>query len=136
MLWLSGVLVFGTVGWLVWQMGGDPSQLRPGFEQLIHARVPWGILALLVTAAALGIASGVRRPRWTAWSLVGVELLLLGTFANYFLRTSMLPPSELKLQAGDAFPSYALEDQDRQLHRLASGEPREPALYVFYRGDW
>jgi hypothetical protein len=136
MLWLSAALVAATLGWMSWQLGGDPSQLRPGFEQMIHARLPWGVLGALGIAAALTAVSLMLRRRWYGWLLLGLELLLLGTLTHYFVRGSVLPPSHLKLQAGDAFPSYALEDQDRKLHERISGEPGQAALYIFYRGDW
>jgi hypothetical protein len=40
------------------------------------------------------------------------------------------------VKVGEAFPAYALEDQDGVRRELALLEKRTPALYIFYRGHW
>ena len=135
MLWASALLVFGTVGWLVTAM--RPSDdLVPGFEQIIHANIPWAVLLALWIGGALGVAALVRRRRWFSWGLVAVELLLVGLVSFYFLRASWLPEHELAVGVGEPFPAYQLLDQDGTLQSSVVGVPREPALYIFYRGDW
>lgn len=135
MLWASALLVFGTVGWLLTAM--SPSEeLVPGFEQIIHANIPWLVLVSLWVGGALGIAALVRRRRWLSFGIVGVELLLVGLVSFYFLRISWLPEHELAVGLGEPFPAYELVDQDGKLHASAIDVPREPALYIFYRGDW
>jgi hypothetical protein len=135
MIWASTLLVFGTVAWLFMNM--QPSdQLVPGFEQIIHANVPWLILATLWLGGGLGIAAAIRRGRWFIYPVVVFELLLVGLVSFYFLRISWLPEHLLAVGVGDAFPTYQLADQDLRQHEAAIGTPREPALYIFYRGDW
>jgi len=135
MLGASAVLVFGVVAWLFSSMEADDA-LIPGFEQLIHAPVPWGILGLLWLGGILGIAAALQRRRWFVYPLVGLELLLVGFVSFYFLQISWLPDHRLNVAVGDAFPAYQLVDQDEQPQVMAASTPREPALYIFYRGDW
>jgi hypothetical protein len=55
---------------------------------------------------------------------------------SYILRISWLPDQQLAIGVAEPFPAYELLDQDETLHTSAVGVPREPALYIFYRGDW
>jgi hypothetical protein len=135
MIWGSALLVFGTVAWLL--MSVQPSdQLVSGFEQIIHANVPWLILASLWLGGGLAIAAAIRRRRWFIYPVVVLELLVVGLVSFYFLGISRLPEHPLAVGVGDAFPSYQLVDQDRREQAAVAGAPREPALYIFYRGDW
>ena len=136
MLWASLFLVLAAVGWFVRSATAVSPELLFGYEQLIHARIPWLLLGALWLGAMLGLLSLRRGRRWFHYPVLGVELLLAGGLSFYMLAGSFLPESELRVAVGDAFPSYALLDQDERLHNLAAGEPRKPALYVFYRGDW
>ncbi len=134
---LSMLLVFGAVAVLMGVVAGsEQGELRFGFEQLIHARIPGLLLASLVGGAALGVVSLVRVRRWYTWAVVPVEVFFAAILSWYFLSFSFLPAHQLALSVGDAFPSYALVDQDGKLHRVEAATPRRPALYVFYRGDW
>ena len=135
-LWTSFFLVLAAVGWFVRSATAVSPELLFGYEQLIHARIPWLLLGALWLGAMLGLLSLRRGRRWFYYPVLGVELLLAGGLSFYMLAGSFLPESELRVAVGDAFPSYALLDQDERLHNLAAGEPRKPALYVFYRGDW
>ncbi|MGE4650073.1 MAG: hypothetical protein AAEJ53_04220 [Myxococcota bacterium] len=135
-LWASLFLVLAAVGWFVRSATAVSPELLFGYEQLIHARIPWLLLGALWLGAMLGLLSLRRGRRWFHYPVLGVELLLAGGLSFYMLAGSFLPESELRVEVGDAFPSYALLDQDERLHNLAAGEPRKPALYVFYRGDW
>ena len=132
----SLVLVFGTVAVTFVQMGSTGDELRFGYEQMIHARIPWLFLAFLGVGCGLGIASVVRRRAWYKYPVVGVELMLSGLLAWYFASYSFLPPHELGVGVGDPFPTYSLPDQDGQVHTVEATVPRSPALYIFYRGDW
>ena len=136
MLWLSAVLVFAVTGWILSMMGTVSSELVFGHEQAIHARVPWLVLGGLWAGGALAIASLVRERRWVSWLVIGLEAVPVAFFSIYFLQISYLPESTLRVASGDAFPAYSLPNQDEVLHAVALGEPRPPALYVFYRGDW
>ena len=77
-----------------------------------------------------------RRPRRLAWAVVGLESLPVAFLSLYFLQISYLPDSNLQVGPGEPFPAYALLDQDEVAHARSAGEPRPPALYIFYRGDW
>jgi hypothetical protein len=137
LLALSVVLVFGAVGVFVGNVAGsEQGQLGFGFEQMIHARTPWLLLASLLGGASLGVASLVRRRRWYKWAIVPVEVFFAALLTWYLASFSFLPEHRLALQVGDAFPAYALLDQDGGMHRMESGTPRRAALYIFYRGDW
>jgi len=134
---LSIVLVFGAVGVFVGNaMMSEQGQLGLGFEQMIHARIPWLLVAALLGGAALGVWSLVRARRWYKWVIVPVELLFAGLLTFYFTSFSFLPEHRLALSVGDAFPSYSLVDQDGNTHTMQASSARRPALYVFYRGDW
>ncbi len=136
MLWISALLVFGTFGWVLVALG-ESDRLVPGFEQLIHAEIPWIVLGALWLGGALGLlALFRRRRRWFHWPVVGLELALVGPVSFYVLQLSWLPPHSLAIDVGAPFPSYALLDQDEQLRTREAGAPRPPELYIFYRGDW
>ncbi len=135
MIWVSALLVFGAVGWLLTSLAPS-AELALGFEQLIHAPIPWALLATLWIGAGLGLAALVRGRRRFAIPIVGLELLLVGLVSFYFLRFSWLPEHTLALDVGESFPAYSMLDQDEALHTVPAGGPRAPALYIFYRGDW
>jgi hypothetical protein len=134
--WLSALLVLGTLGVIAANLSMPGAELRPGYQQMIHARVPWVLLGLLWAGTALGIAAVVRRRALPRIALLGLEIPLVGLASWYFLGYSFLPPHALRVEVGEPFPSYSLVDQDGRLQRLDAGTPREPALYIFYRGDW
>lgn len=136
MLWASLFLVLAAVAWFVRSATAVSPELLFGYEQLIHARIPWLLLGTLWLGAALGLLSLRQGRRWFRYPVLGVELLLVGGLSFYMLAGSFLPESELRVAVGDSFPGYALVDQDGRSHSLEAGEPRKPALYVFYRGDW
>ncbi len=134
---LSILLVFGALAVFVGNMSvSEQGQLGFGFEQMIHARVPWLLLAPPFIGAALGIFSLVRARRWYKWALVPVEVFFAGLFTWYLTSFSFLPEHQLALAVGDPFPAYSLVDQDGSVHAVESRTDRKPALYVFYRGDW
>jgi len=145
---LSIALVLGAVGVFIGNVAvSEQGELGFGFQQMIHARVPWALIAPALAGAGLGVYSLVRAPRWYKWPIVPVQVLLAGLLTVYFTTLSSLPNHRLALAVGDPFPSYSLVDQDGRLHTFDSSfEPSEsssessdggrPALYVFYRGDW
>lgn len=137
MLALSIILVFGAVGLFVGNVVlSNQGQLGFGFEQLIHARIPWLLLGSLGIGSALGIWSLVKARRWYKWVIVPVELLFAGLLTLYFTQASFLPSHALALSVGDPFPAYSLVDQDGKVHAVEALADRPPALYIFYRGDW
>ncbi len=136
MIWLSALLVFGTLAVILRGMGAQDGELRLGFEQLIHARVPWLLLGLLWAGGGLGIASVVRKRAWTKFALLALELPLVGLVSWYILAFGYLPPHELATRVGDVFPAYALLDHEGELEEVGASTRREPTLYIFYRGDW
>ena len=135
-IWLSALMVFGTVGMILANLGAADDELRLGFQQMIHARIPWLLLALLWGGSALGIAAILRKRTGYRFAVLGLELAFTGLISFYFLSFSFLPAHELAVGVGDAFPDYALLDQDGRLHQVDASTQREPALYIFYRGDW
>lgn len=137
LLVLSIVLVFGAVGVFIGNLVlSNQGQLGFGFEQMIHARIPWLLLGSLGIGSVLGIWSLVRERRWYKWAIVPVEVLLAGLLTFYFTTASFLPQHGLALSAGDPFPAYSLIDQDGTPHTIEASTDRDPALYIFYRGDW
>jgi len=136
MIWVSFLLVLSAVAWYALSLTSTGPELVFGYEQLIHARIPWLLFGVLGLGVGLGGLCLVRGRRWFQYPVLGVELLLAGALSFYVLAGSFLPEHELKIEVGDAFPGYALRDQDERLESLGLGEPRQPALYVFYRGDW
>ena len=134
MLWLSSLLVFGSLGWFVLAAAG--TGLPPGHEQWIHARVPWIVLGLLWVGASLGVAALAQKRGRLRWLALGLQVPVVAFLSVYFLQLSFLPDRSIALEVGDSFPGYALTDHDGQAQSLESGSPREPALYIFYRGDW
>jgi len=131
----SLALVLGTVAWFVLgAQGSSPTAL--GTEQLIYARIPWLALGALALGCGLGVWALLRRRRWYAWGVVGLELVLSGLLGFYFLSVSFLPEHGLAVAVGDSFPRYALADQDGQLRSNEGAAPQRRALYIFYRGDW
>jgi hypothetical protein len=133
-LWLSYVLVFGCTGWFI--LGVVGTGLPPAHTLWIHARVPWPILGLLWAGGALTLASVARKPRGWAWVALGLQAPAVAFLSFYFLQASFLPDHSVALEVGENFPGYALSDQDGLLQQIDAGSPRQPALYVFYRGDW
>ena len=129
MIWASALLVFATVAVILGNLGAEDGELRLGFEQMIHARVPWLLLSLLWGGAALGLVAVIRERRWYRYGIVALA-------SWCFLSYSYLPDHALALEMGDPFPAYELIDQDGTLRRHDPTGPREPALYIFYRGDW
>ncbi len=137
LLALSIILILGVVGVFVGTtVLSNQGELGFGFEQMIHARIPWLLLSSLGIGAGLGIWSLVKARRWYKWVVVPVELVLAGLLTFYFTSASFLPPHELAISVGDPFPPYSLLDQDGSAHRAPASTDRSPALYIFYRGDW
>ena len=135
MLWISLGLVLSGAMWLAAHMTSGP-ELAFGHEQMIHARVPWLLLGVLWLGGALGVASLFRKRRWFHYPVLGIEALVITGLSLYFLQLSYLPDRELRVSAGERFPSYSLVDQDGVVRRHDAGASRSPALYIFYRGDW
>ena len=117
-------------------LGNEGGSLRLGYQQMIHARVPWIFLAGFWAGAGLGIAAVVRHFAIHRLVVVLVELPLVALASWYFLSYSYLPEHELAVEVGDPFPSYELADQDGVLRRVEPASSMGPALYIFYRGDW
>ena len=136
MIWLSLLLVFGTLAVIGVNLASESPELRLGAGQLIHGRVPWLPLGALWGGVALGAASLVRGRRLPKLAALVLEIPAVALVTWYVLVGSVLPSHTLAVKVGDPFPGYALEDQEGVLHRVASLEERPPALYIFYRGDW
>jgi hypothetical protein len=135
MIWLSVLLVFGTLTWIVATLGSEaPTQL--GASLLIRGRIPWILLALLWSGVALGVASLFRGSRLPKLPVVLLEIVPVAFVSWYVISGSVLPAHALAIHVDDPFPAYALHDQDDVLHRRAALEKRPPALYIFYRGHW
>ncbi len=131
----SALVVLGTLALVITNMLAEGT-LPLGYEQMIHARIPWLILAALTLGCGLGIASLVRRRSVARYAIVGVELALGGLLASYFVTLSFLPAHSLALEVGDPFPVHSLRDQDGTIRATGAAAGEGSALYVFYRGDW
>jgi|GEM_PF-6781649 len=136
MIWLSILLVFGTLAWIGVHLASATPDLGLGAGLLIRGPVPWLPLAALWLGVGLGVASLLRGRRLPKLGVLALEVPLVALVSWYVLAGSVLPAHTLAVGAGDPFPAYALEDQDGALHRRAALEKRPPALYVFYRGHW
>lgn len=136
MLWVSMLLVFGTLALVGASVTAYSSELLPGASQIIHGRVPWPLFAALWGGVGLGVVSLLRGRTLPKLVVVLLEVPIVAGVSWYVLVASALPAHSLALGVGDPFPAYALQDQDGTLHQVAAGEPRPPALYIFYRGHW
>ncbi len=136
MIWLSILLVFGTLGLIGVNLTSESPDLRLGASLMIHGRIPWILLAALWGGVALGVASLFRGRKLAKLGVLLLEIPPVAFVSWYVLVGSMLPAHALAVEVGAPFPSYALEDQDGVLHQLAALEKRRPALYIFYRGHW
>jgi hypothetical protein len=135
MIWLSVLLVLGTLAWIVVTLGSEsPTQL--GASLLIRGRIPWIVLALLWGGVALGAASVFRGRRLPKLPVLLLEIVPVAFVSWYVISGSVLPAHALAIDVGAPFPAYALHDQDDVLHQRAALEKRPPALYIFYRGHW
>ena len=136
MIWLSALLVFGTLALMLVNLASEAPQLGLGAGLLIQGRIPWTLLVVLWGGVALGLASLRGGHRLPKIGLLLLEIPAVAYFSWYVLAGSVLPAHALAVDVGDPFPAYALEDQDGARHALAVREKRPPALYVFYRGHW
>ncbi len=136
MIWLSMLLVFGTLAVIGVNLTSESPELHLGASQIIRGRVPWLLLGLLWVGVALGVASLFRGRRLPRLAVLLLEIPPVALVSWYVLVASVVPAHALAVDVGDRFPGYALEDQDGALHEVASLEKRPPALYIFYRGHW
>ena len=136
MIWLSILLVFGTLASIVVNVTSESPDLQLGAGLVIRGRVPWVLLTALWVGVVLGVASLFRGHRLPKLGVLLLEVPPVAYVSWYVLFGSVLPAHTLAVQVGDPFPGYALEDQDGELHRRTALEQRAPALYVFYRGHW
>jgi hypothetical protein len=134
MIWLSMLLVFGTLALIGVNLGSESPGLGAGL--IIRGRVPWILLAVLWGGVALGAASLFRRRHLAKLGVLLLEVAPVGFVTWYVILGSLLPAHALAIEVGDPFPAYALQDQDGVLHERAALEKRPPALYIFYRGHW
>jgi hypothetical protein len=135
-IWLSILLVFGTLASIGVNLSSESPDLRLGAGLLIQGRVPWLVLAALWVGVALGVASLLRGRTLAKLGVLLLEIPAVAFVSWYVLAGSALPAHDLRVEVGDPFPAYALEDQDGARHQLAALEERPPALYIFYRGHW
>ncbi len=136
MIWLSLLLVFGTLALVGVNLSAETPELGLGAGWIIRGRVPWVVLGALWGGVALGVGSLLRGRKLPRLGALLLEIPPVAFVSWYVLVQSALPPHTLAVDVGDPFPAYALEDQDRALRQLGSLEKRDPALYIFYRGHW
>lgn len=113
----------------------------------IHERIPWPAFAILAAALVLSIAGlraalGLHSPH----AKLGFGLLAFlscivigaggGRFVSYAMRVTVNPPFTLKLSVGQAFPTFALSDQNGTTHRGPASTDTAATLIVVYRGDF
>ena len=136
MIWLSILLVGGTLAAVGVNVTADTPSLGLGAGLIISGRVPWVLLLLLWGGVGLGVASLFRGRVLPKLGVLALQIPPVAYVTWYVIAGSVLPPHTLLVDVGDAFPAYALEDQDGALHQVAALEQRPPALYIFYRGHW
>jgi hypothetical protein len=136
MLWLSMLLVFGTLALIGVNLTAESPELQLGAGLIIGGRVPWILLAALWGGVALGVASLVRGRNLAKLAVLLVEVASVGFVSWYMILGSAVPAHAVAIDVGEPFPAFALHDQDGALHQHTSLEKRPPALFVFYRGHW
>ena len=136
MIWLSILLVFGTLALIGVNLTSESPDLHLGASLVIRGRIPWILLAALWGGVALGVASLSRGRKLPKLGVLLLEIPPVAFASWYVLVGSTLPAHALAVEVGDPFPAYTLEDQDGVPHQLAALEKRPPALYIFYRGHW
>lgn len=136
MIWLSMLLVFGTLTLIGVNLTSESPDLELGASLIIRGRIPWILLAALWGGVALGVASLSRGRNLAKLGVLLLEIAPVGLVSWYAILGSVLPAHALAIEVGDPFPAYALRDQDEALHERAALEKRPPALYIFYRGHW
>jgi hypothetical protein len=136
MIWLSILLVFGTLALIGVNLTSKSPELHLGASLIIRGRIPWILLAVLWGGVALGVASLSRGRKLLKLGVLILEIAPVAFVSWYVILGSVLPAHALAIEVGDPFPAYALHDQDGALHEHAALEKRPPALYIFYRGHW
>lgn len=136
MIWVSILLVFGTLALIGVNLASELPELHLGASLIIRGRIPWIVLAALWGGVALGVASLSRGRKLPKLGVLLLEIAPVAFVSWYVILGSVIPVHALAIEAGDPFPSYALQDQDGVLHERAALEKRPPALYIFYRGHW
>ena len=136
MIWLSILLVFGTLALIGVNLTSESPELHLGASLIIRGHIPWIPLAALWGGVALGVASLLRGRRLPKLGVLLLEIPAVAFVSWYVIVGSMLPAHALAVEVGDPFPAYALEDQEGAVHQLAALQKRPPALYIFYRGHW
>jgi hypothetical protein len=136
MIWLSMLLVFGTLALIVMNLASEAPALELGAGLLIRGRIPWILLAALWGGVALGVASLFRGRKLPKLGVLLLEIATVAFVSWYVMVGSVLPAHALAIQVGDPFPAYALKDQDETLHEVAALQKQSPAMYIFYRGHW
>ncbi len=136
MIWLSILVVAGTLALVGVNLSSESPDLTLGAGLLIEGRVPWLLLAVLWGGVALGGASLFRGRKLPKVAVLVLEVVPVAYVSWYVLLGSTLPVHALSVRVGEAFPAYALTDQDGGARQLAVLQKRPPALYVFYRGHW
>jgi len=136
MIWLSILLVFGTLALIGVNLTSESPELHLGAGLIISGRILWILLAVLWGGVALGVASLSRGRTLLKLGVLLLEIAPVAFVSWYVILGSVLPAHTLAIEVGDPFPAYALHDQDGALHERAALEKRPPALYIFYRGHW
>jgi hypothetical protein len=136
MIWLSMLVVFGTLALIGVNLASESPALHLGAGLIIRGRVPWILLAVLWGGVALGVASLSRGRKLAKLGALLLEIMPVAFVSWYVTLGSVLPAHALAIEVGDPFPAYALQDQNGALHERAALEKRAPALYIFYRGHW
>ncbi len=136
MIWLSILLVFGTLASIGVNLTSESPELDLGAGLIIQGRVPWIMFAPLWGGVLLGVVSGFRGRKLPTFGVLLLEIPPVAYVSWYVLVGSMLPAHALTVEVGNSFPAYVLEDQDGALHRSPALEQGTPALYIFYRGYW
>jgi hypothetical protein len=96
---------------------------------------------IVAGGAACVFLSGIclwREPSAVLVVRLGLPLLLTGLVWFYTFYFSVLHGSQLvsKLRVGDGFPDFTLPDTQGRLVTRASVVVDDPALMLFYKGDW
>jgi hypothetical protein len=136
MIWLSILLVFGTLGLIGVNLTAEAPELQLGASLIIRGRIPWLLLVVLWGGVALGLASLSSGRKLPKLGVLLLEIAPVAFVSWYVTLGSVLPAHALAIEVGDPFPAYALQDQNGALHERAALEKRPPALYIFYRGHW
>jgi hypothetical protein len=136
MIWLSILLVFGTLALIGVNLTSQSPELHLGAGLIIRGHIPWILLAVLWGGVALGVASLSRGRTLPKLGVLLLEIAPVAFVSWYVILGSVLPAHVLAI--GWAIRSRLRPpDQDETLHERAvpRGDRRPSTSSTAVTGD-